>query len=268
MTCQRRRILAAAVVAGLAGGGLLAGPGTAGAAGCADAGGVTVVVDFRSLGGGVRTGCATGDPASGLAALIGAGFDYAFASRQPGFVCRIDSRPDQDTETCVNTPPTTAYWSYWHGRPGGSWASSSLGAGSHDPVPGSVEGWAFGAGQQPSAAPPALPAPPAPPAPKPPGSGTPPPQRASAVAPPALTAYASPLPPPGAPPPGALPPASVSPPPVSSAPPPDRPQPTEAELAAEETSSVGTAGLVAGIAVIAGLIALGFRTARRRARQR
>ena len=85
----------------------------------ADCSGVTVVVDFRSLGGGVQTGCAPGDPASGTAALTAAGFGYTFASRQPGFVCRINGKPSSDP--CVNTSPTTAYWGYWHGRPGGSW---------------------------------------------------------------------------------------------------------------------------------------------------
>ncbi|WP_309110901.1 hypothetical protein [Saccharothrix sp.] len=129
---------------------LLGAPAPASAAGCS---GVTVVVDFGSLGGGVRTGCAPGDPASGLAALGGAGFAFDLASRQPGFVCRINGAPASDP--CVNAAPNTAYWSYWHGAPGGSWSYSSAGASGYDPAPGSVEGWAFGAGGQPGIAPPA-----------------------------------------------------------------------------------------------------------------
>ncbi|MEU7480785.1 hypothetical protein AB0A63_32755 [Lentzea sp. NPDC042327] len=117
-------------------------------ASAADCAGVKVVVDFTALGGGVQTGCAPGDPATGLAALTGAGFTYSFVPRQAGFVCRINALPNPCT-----APTTSAYWSYWHASPGGSWAYSSAGAGSYDPAPGSVEGWAFGAGTAPGATP-------------------------------------------------------------------------------------------------------------------
>ncbi|MGI5502555.1 hypothetical protein [Lentzea sp. CA-135723] len=117
----------------------------ASAAPCA---GVKVVVDFAALGGGAQTGCAAGDPATGLAALTGAGFTYSFVPRQPGFVCRINSLPNPCT-----APTTSAYWSYWHATPGDSWTYSTSGAGSYDPAPGTVEGWAFGAGTAPSTAP-------------------------------------------------------------------------------------------------------------------
>src|SRR5262249_17728721 len=124
--------------------------------------GVTMVVDFRSLGGGALVRCAPGDPASGLGALSGAGFSYSFVPRQPGLVCQINGKPDP-----CNGAPTNAYWSYWHAKPGGSWIYSSLGAGSYDPVPGSVEGWSFGAGQPPGIAPPDAAPPPPPPPPQP-----------------------------------------------------------------------------------------------------
>jgi len=104
----------------------------------------------------VRSSCAPGDPGSGLAALTGAGFGYAFAPS--GLVCQIDGRPDP----CPRVPPITAYWSYWHAQPGGTWRYSSVGAGSYDPAPGAVEGWAFGAGAPPGIAPPAATPPPAP----------------------------------------------------------------------------------------------------------
>ncbi|MFF2044564.1 flagellar hook-length control protein FliK [Kitasatospora sp. NPDC058170] len=116
----------------------------ASAAACSGTTGVTVVVDFTALGGGTETGCAVGDPASGLAALTGAGFPYAFHPRFPGFVCKIKALPT----TCTN-PTGTAYWSYWHAQHGGAWSYSSLGAGSYNPAPGEVEGWSFGAGAQP-----------------------------------------------------------------------------------------------------------------------
>lgn len=133
------------------------------AAGCD---GVTVVVDFRGLGGGVQQGCAPGDPSSGTAALTAAGFGYTFASRQPGFVCRINQKPGVETDKCVTTSPASAYWSYWHAPAGGSWTYSNQGATTYKPARGTVEGWAFGAGEQPGAAPPAAPAP-QPPAPRP-----------------------------------------------------------------------------------------------------
>ncbi|GHH47332.1 hypothetical protein GCM10017774_51410 [Lentzea cavernae] len=110
--------------------------------------GVKVVVDFAALGGGVQTGCAAGDPTTGLTALTGAGFTYSFVPRQPGFVCRINLLPNPCT-----TPTTSAYWSYWHATPGGSWTYSSSGAGGYNPAPGTVEGWSFGAGVAPAATP-------------------------------------------------------------------------------------------------------------------
>jgi hypothetical protein len=66
----------------------------------------------------------------------------------------------------VLTPPSNAYWSYWHASRGGSWSYSSLGAAGYNPKAGSVEGWSYGAGARPGIAPPAAPAPP-PPAPRP-----------------------------------------------------------------------------------------------------
>jgi hypothetical protein len=99
---------------------------------------VGVVVDARLLGGDVRTGCAKGDPATGLEALADAGFRYAFAPRQPGLVCQVDGVPE-----CADTS-TTTYWSYWYRPKGsGSWVYSAKGAGSHDPAPGSTEAWVW-----------------------------------------------------------------------------------------------------------------------------
>ncbi len=125
---------------------------------CPGTTGVTVVVDFASLGGGVVIGCAPGAPASGLAALVKAGFPYVEVSTVPGFVCRIGGLPGPDTQNCSNTPPANAYWTYWHASRGGSWAYSQAGAGYVKPAQGSVEGWAFLSGTTltaPSAAPPA-----------------------------------------------------------------------------------------------------------------
>ena len=119
------------------------------AAACSGTKGVTVVVDFTRLGGKVKTACDAGNPATGLAALTGAGFTYTFVPRQPGFVCTIDKKPNP-----CNGAPTKAYWSYWHAKPHGKWVYSTTGAGSYDPAPGTVQGWAFGASKPPRISPP------------------------------------------------------------------------------------------------------------------
>lgn len=120
--------------------------GAASAAGAAANGpcpgttGVTVVVDFRELGGGIVVRCAPGSPGSGFAALEQAGFAATPPLRTPGFVCRLDGKPSAATEACVGTPPTTAYWSYWRAPRGGSWSYSPNGALG---PPAEVEGWSF-----------------------------------------------------------------------------------------------------------------------------
>ncbi len=118
------------------------------AARCAGTSGVSVIVDQKAFGKPVAVRCATGNPTSGLDALTKAGFTYSFVPRQPGFVCRINARPNP-----CNGALAWAYWSYWHGTRGGGWTYSSAGAGGYDPAPGTVEGWAFGAGKPPSVKP-------------------------------------------------------------------------------------------------------------------
>ncbi|WP_433616878.1 hypothetical protein ACQP2P_16110 [Dactylosporangium sp. CA-139114] len=154
MRSTLRRALSTALAAlGVTGALVLAEPAplAAHAAACAPSTGVTVVVDFGSLGGGVVTSCFAGDPATGLASLTGSGFTVTGTQRWGlAFVCRINGQPTAATEPCVNTPPASAYWSYWHATPGGAWTYSSLGASSYNPAIGTVEGWRFGSGQQPS----------------------------------------------------------------------------------------------------------------------
>ncbi len=108
---------------------------------CPNTSGVTVVVDFHELGGGVNLACAPGPVASGLEAMRAAGVAYQTAQRFPGFVCRIAGQPTNDP--CVNTSPASAYWSYWIAAPGGAWCYSTFGAGSRRPPPGTFEGWSF-----------------------------------------------------------------------------------------------------------------------------
>lgn len=147
----RRFLSAAVVVLVVFGGAALAAPpaqaaGTAGY--CPDASGVTVVVDFRDLGGGVVIRCAPGDQSTGLGAMKNAGFAVVGTIHDgPGFICRIDGKPTVAAEPCVKTPPITAYWSYWHAPDGGSWTYSQLGAANRKPPSGSFEGWSFSKGQ-------------------------------------------------------------------------------------------------------------------------
>lgn len=130
-------------------------PRAAHAAACSPGTGVTVVVDYGPLGGGVVVGCRLGDPPTGLSALQGAGFTATGTQRWGlAFVCRINGKPTVATDPCVNTPPVSAYWSYWHAAPGGTWTYSTTGASGYNPAPGTVEGWRFGSGQQPSITPP------------------------------------------------------------------------------------------------------------------
>ena len=161
------RLAAAVAAAGLAVAAVPLAAVPAQAAPCSGSTGVTVVVDFGPLGG-IRTSCAAGDPSSGIAALQSAGFSVT-GTQQYGlaFVCRVSGLPTPAQDPCVRTPPTTAYWAYFHASRGGSWSYSTRGATSHDPAPGSVEGWRFGSGAAPGIAPPSAPAPPPPPKPKP-----------------------------------------------------------------------------------------------------
>lgn len=98
-------------------------------------------------------GCAPGDPASGFAALKGAGFEVDGASRSPSFLCRINGRPTPAQDPCVMPPPTTAYWSYWIADRGRSWCYSNAGMLGRNPPRGTVEGWSFVTGSGASAAP-------------------------------------------------------------------------------------------------------------------
>lgn len=237
-------------------------PVTAQASACA---GVAVVVDFSALGGTVRTGCATGDPSSGTAALTAAGFGYTFAVRQPGFVCRIDGQPAGDP--CVTTPPPTASWAYWHAQPGGSWVYSDTSASAYDPAPGSVEGWSFGAGQQPGIAPPA-PAPqpvqPAPRQPAPPAGqpAQPAPQPGQPTRPAGTTAPTTTVETTTAPVSSEVVATTAS----SSSAAPVGSTSVAVVPTASTSSGGGTFGLVVGIVVIAALAGLGVWTARRRAK--
>ncbi|GAA4892160.1 hypothetical protein LX16_2053 [Stackebrandtia albiflava] len=111
---------------------------------CPDANGVTVVVDFQELGGDVVIRCAPGDQATGLTALKNAGIQITGTNRWgEAFICRIEGKPGPAEESCIDTPPATAYWAYWHSPDGGDWSYSRWGVTNRKPPPGSFEGWSF-----------------------------------------------------------------------------------------------------------------------------
>ena len=110
---------------------------------CTDDAGVTVVIDYRELGGGLIVRCAPAPVKDGFDALARAGFTVVESIRSPGFLCRIDNKPPPADDACVDTSPASAYWSYWHSPRGGTWTYSQFGARNRKPPPGSVEGWSF-----------------------------------------------------------------------------------------------------------------------------
>ena len=87
----------------------------AAAAVCSGAG-VNVVVDFKSLGGGVPKGCdPSGANKSARAVFAAAGFSLVDHPAEPGFVCTIDAKPASGE--CKGT---SSYWGlFWSdGSPG------------------------------------------------------------------------------------------------------------------------------------------------------
>ena len=129
---------------------------------CLDHTGVTVVVDFQELGGGVNVRCAPGPVRSGLGALDAAGVSWGGTLRFADFVCRIAGQPGAASEPCGNTPPATAYWGYWLAPRGGNWCYSILGPANRTPPAGTVEGWSFALNRTGADLPPPRFAPPAP----------------------------------------------------------------------------------------------------------
>lgn len=129
---RRAARLVAAVVLAAATATIVPPASPAAAAACSSADGVTLVVDFHELGGGVSQVC---DPDGGdrsAAELFPAnGFPLTYVQRQPGFVCRVSGKPTSEQESCVNTPPADAYWGlWWTDGESGTWSYSSEGASS------------------------------------------------------------------------------------------------------------------------------------------
>ncbi|MFJ8862317.1 prenyltransferase/squalene oxidase repeat-containing protein [Streptomyces sp. NPDC102451] len=117
---------------------------------CTATEGAIVAVDFGPFGGEVERGCDT-TPTTGYELLHEAGFTTEGTQHDgPAFICRIGlgsgtQYPTTDEESCVLTPPATAYWSYWLAAPGqNKWTYSQYGAMDRKPKDGDVDAWVFG----------------------------------------------------------------------------------------------------------------------------
>jgi hypothetical protein len=263
MTVALRRLVVALAGGLLASGGLAlaATPATSAptAGACSDGEGVTVVVDFAALGGGVQTRCAPAPVTSGFDALTRAGFAITSVSGQ-AFLCRIDAKPADDP--CNRIPSAARYWSYWHADRGEAWTYSSSGA-SRKPPPGSVEGWAFGGSDEPGAPPPGPITTPTSRPVTPPSTASPP-TTGGAVVPPGPSTTVDPSEPGG---------SSTSAPTTASTT--TEPPASDDELAAPDLTPTGSVrdddagspvGVVAAALLVGGLAVIGVRTVRRRSR--
>ncbi|MFJ7071183.1 prenyltransferase/squalene oxidase repeat-containing protein [Streptomyces sp. NPDC098781] len=120
---------------------------------CTATEGAIVAVDFGPFGGDVVRGCDT-TPTTGYELLHEGGFGTTGTEHDgPAFICRIGhgsfnsatQYPTPDQESCVLTPPATAYWSYWTAAPGQEeWSYSQYGAMDRKLHDGDVDAWVFG----------------------------------------------------------------------------------------------------------------------------
>lgn len=106
---------------------------------CEQGEGVTVIVDFTTLGGGVRVGCAAGDQAHGFAALRAAGFRTS-SEGGVGRICTLDGLPTQGYPYCWTTG---GFWSHWAEGSSDDWEFHQVGAGHGPLAPGHVSGWSW-----------------------------------------------------------------------------------------------------------------------------
>jgi hypothetical protein len=86
--------------------------------------GVTVVVDFGALGGGIQQRCATGGGSrTAYDAFRAAGVSLTEVQRFPGAICQVEDRPQTQ---CQTMPPADAYWGLFSSQ-GSGWTFSSRG---------------------------------------------------------------------------------------------------------------------------------------------
>ena len=120
---------------------------------CSTTTGVVMAVSFAHWGGPMLRSCAS-TPTTAYGMLNQGGWHTTGTEHDgPGFICRVGysgyqggtQYPTPAQEPCVLTPPSSAYWTFWHAGPGqNSWSYSQAGATGYAPAPGSVELWVFG----------------------------------------------------------------------------------------------------------------------------
>lgn len=101
--------------------------------------GVTIVADFRELDpDAIRVGCAEGEQANGIEALVEAGFTIDDDAFDNGTICQIEGLPVEGYPTCW----FDGFWGYWKTEDG-DWSWSDVGAG-NGPLPvDTVEAWSW-----------------------------------------------------------------------------------------------------------------------------
>ena len=147
------RLVAAAALAAAA---TVAAPAVpASAATCDSDTGVSVVVDFTSLGGGIAATCVADGGGDSAGTILEVHHDLTRVQQFPGAVCKVDGTP-ADAQ-CQTMPPTNAYWGLFWSDGSGGWVYSSEGVDSLDIPEGGSVGFAWQDGgdrDQPGIAPP------------------------------------------------------------------------------------------------------------------
>lgn len=109
---------------------------------CSGTSGVSVVVDYRSLGGSTIQAC---DPSGGGQIAHGtfarAGVVQQDARREYGFICKVNRKPSNDP--CINASPANAYWALWWSDGDRDWVYSNLGVRSLRVPEGGIVAWSF-----------------------------------------------------------------------------------------------------------------------------
>jgi len=109
--------------------------------------GISLVIDFGT--GSDKTGitkCVSEYQGNSWDLLKAAGLEIAGTKKYPvGFVCRMNSFPDENKEKCLETPNAkSGSWAYFLAAPGETeWTYSNFGAASHKAKCGWAEGWRF-----------------------------------------------------------------------------------------------------------------------------
>lgn len=107
---------------------------------CAPGVGVTVVIDYQQLGGGLEVGCAPGEQASGFTALSNAGFTINESGGPvAGTVCQVEGKPAFGYPGCW----FDGFWGYWKSDGAEAWQWSDVGASSGPLAIDRVEGWSW-----------------------------------------------------------------------------------------------------------------------------